>query len=173
VVTTEAFFYALVAWVALGRLAELRIAARHRRALLARGAVEVGARHYPWMVALHTTFLLAAPLEVAFLDRPWLPGLAGISLALVAGATVLRWWVIRTLGERWTTRVLCLPGEPLITGGPYRYLRHPNYLAVVLEIAALPLVHTAYLTAALFTVLNAFLLRHRIRIEEGGLGIRG
>ena len=160
-----------MAAVALGRLVELRVAARHRRALLARGAVEVGAGHYPWMVALHTAFLLAAPLEVWLLERPFLPWLGALSLALVLAATVLRWWVIRTLGERWTTRVLCLPGEPLVTGGPFRYLRHPNYLAVITEIAFLPLVHTAYLTAAVFTVLNLILLRHRVRVEEAGLGI--
>jgi methyltransferase len=162
-------FGVLVVLVALGRLVELRVAARHRRALLAQGAVEVGARHYPWMVALHSAFLIAAPLEVWLFDRPFLPGLAALGLALVLAATGLRWWVIRTLGERWTTRVLCLPGAPLITGGPFRFLRHPNYLAVIVEIAALPLVHSAYLTAGIFTVLNAVLLRHRVRVEEAGL----
>ena len=170
-VETRVLFLLLVALVAIGRLVELRIAARHRRALLAKGAVEVGAVHYPWMVGLHTAFLLAGPLEVWLLDRPFLPWLAAGCLVLVLTATALRWWVIRTLGERWTTRVLCLPGAPLVTGGPFRYLRHPNYLAVIMEIAALPLVHTAYLTAAVFTVLNAVLLRHRIRVEEAGLGI--
>jgi methyltransferase len=81
----------------------------------------------------------------------------------------LRWWVIRTLGERWTTRVLILPGAPLVTGGPFRFLRHPNYLAVIVEIAALPLVHSGYLTAGVFTMLNLALLRVRVRVEEEAL----
>jgi methyltransferase len=82
----------------------------------------------------------------------------------------LRYWVIGTLGHRWTTRVICLPGEPLITTGPYRALRHPNYVAVAAEIVALPLVHSAWLTASLFSFANAWVLRARIRVEEEGLG---
>jgi methyltransferase len=159
----------LVAAVAAGRLVELRIAERHRRSLLARGGVEAGAGHYPWMVALHTAFLIACPLEVWLLDRPFVPGLAAVMLALLVLAVALRWWVIATLGERWTTRILLLPGAAPVTGGPYRVLRHPNYLAVVTEIAALPLVHTAWLTALLFSALNAWLLRVRIRAEEAAL----
>lgn len=159
----------LVAAVALGRLIELRIAERHRRSLLARGGVEAGAGHYPWMVALHMAFLFSCPLEVWLLDRPFLPALAAAMLALLLGAVALRWWVIATLGERWTTRILILPGASPVTGGPYRFLRHPNYLAVAAEIAALPLVHTAWATALAFSVLNFWLLRVRIRAEEAAL----
>lgn len=162
-------FLALVALVALLRLVELRVAARNRRRLLARGGVEVGEGHYPWMVVLHAAWFAGAPLEVWLLGRPFLPLLALPMLALVAGAMALRWWVIATLGERWTTRIVVLPGAAPVTGGPYRLLRHPNYLAVVVEIAALPLVHTAWLTAALFSFANAALLRVRIAAEERAL----
>lgn len=159
----------LVAAVAVGRLIELRIAERHRLSLLARGGVEAGAGHYPWMVALHAAFLISCLLEVWLLDRPFLPALAAAMLALLLGAVALRWWAIATLGERWTTRILILPGASPVTGGPYRVLRHPNYLAVVAEIAALPLVHTAWITALAFSVLNFWLLRVRIRAEEAAL----
>jgi len=163
------FYTLLVAAVALGRLVELRIAERHRRSLVARGGIEAGEGHYPWMVALHTAFLFACPLEVWLLDRPFLPGLAAAMLVLLGAAVALRWWVIASLGERWTTRILVLPGAPLVQGGPFRFLRHPNYLAVVTEIAVLPLVHTAWLTALAFSLLNAWLLRVRIRAEEAAL----
>jgi methyltransferase len=106
---------------------------------------------------------------VWLLDRPLVPPLAVSMLLVLAAAMSLRYWVIGTLGRRWTTRVICLPGEPLITTGPYRALRHPNYLAVVAEILALPLVHTAWLTALLFTLANAWVLRVRMGVEEGGL----
>jgi methyltransferase len=166
---TRLLYTFLVVAVAVGRLIELRIAERHRRSLLARGGVEAGAGHYPWMVALHTAFLISCPLEVWFLDRPFIPLLAAAMLALLLGAVALRWWVIATLGERWTTRILILPGASPVTGGPYRVLRHPNYLAVIAEIAALPLVHTAWVTALAFSVLNIWLLRVRIRAEEAAL----
>ncbi|HYU32336.1 MAG TPA: isoprenylcysteine carboxylmethyltransferase family protein [Thermoanaerobaculia bacterium] len=167
---TRLLYTLLVAAVAAGRLIELRIAERHRRSLRARGGFEAGAGHYPWMVALHTAFLISCPLEVWLLGRPFIPLLAAAMLVLLVGAVALRWWVIATLGERWTTRILVLPGAPPVTGGPYRVLRHPNYLAVAAEIAALPLVHTAWITALAFSVLNAWLLRVRIRAEEAALG---
>ena len=166
---TRLLFTLLVAAAALGRGVELVIAERHRRRLLAKGAVETGAGHYPWMVGLHAAWLAAAPAEVWLLDRPFLPWLAFPMLALFALATALRWWVIAALGERWTTRILVLPEAPLVTGGPYRFLRHPNYLAVVLELAALPLVHTAWLTALLASAANAALLAVRITVEERAL----
>ena len=166
---TRLLFTLLVALVALGRGVELLVAERHRRRLLARGAVEAGAGHYPWMVALHATWLVAAPAEVWLLGRPFLPALAFPMLALFLLATALRWWVIAILGDRWTTRILVPPGEPLVTGGPYRFFRHPNYLAVVVELAALPLVHTAWLTALLASAANAALLAVRITVEERAL----
>lgn len=166
---TRILYTLLVALVALGRLFELRIAEGNRRRLLARGGVEVAPGHYPWMVALHTALLISCPLEVWLLNRPFLPVLAGAMLFLLIAAAALRWWVISTLDGRWTTRIVVLPGVAPVTGGPYRFLRHPNYLAVILEIVSLPLVHTAWLTALVFTLANALLLRVRIRAEESGL----
>jgi methyltransferase len=166
---SRTLFTALVILAAVGRLLELRIANRNRRLLLARGGIEFGEGHYPWMVALHTAWLISCVAEVWLLDRPFIPWLGFVALALFLAAFGLRYWVISTLGERWTTRIVCLPGVAPITGGPYRWLRHPNYLAVVLEIASLPLVHTAWLTALVFSLLDAILLRVRIRAEEEGL----
>lgn len=166
---TRLLYTALVAAVALGRLAELRIAKRNFQSLLARGGVEAGAEHYRWMVLLHVLFLVACPLEVWLLRRPFIPALAAVMLVLLVLAAWLRWWVISSLAGRWTTRVVVLPGVAPVTGGPYRFLRHPNYLAVVVEIFALPLIHTAWLTAVVFSLANAVVLRVRIRAEEAAL----
>jgi methyltransferase len=170
-VDTRVLFTLLVLAAAVGRLLELRVANRNRRRLLARGAVEASPGHYPWMVALHSVWLVSCLVEVWLLRRPFIPALAAVALIVFLGAFALRMWVISTLGERWTTRILCLPGAALVTGGPYRWLRHPNYLAVVLEIASLPLVHTAWLTALVLSLLDALLLRVRIRAEEEALGL--
>jgi methyltransferase len=166
---TRVLFTALVVLVALQRLAELVLSRRNERRLRARGAVEAGAGHYAWMVALHAVFLASCVAEPWWLGRPFVPALAGAALPVLLAATGLRIWTLRTLGGRWTTRVLVLPGAALVTGGPYRLLRHPNYLAVVLEVAALPLVHTAWATALAFSAANALLLRRRIRVEERAL----
>jgi methyltransferase len=166
---TRVLFTVLVLAAAVGRLLELRIANRNRRLLLARGGIEASPGHYPWMVALHSVWLVSCLAEVWLLRRPFVPVLAAAALAVFLGAFALRMWVISTLGERWTTRIVCLPGAALITGGPYRWLRHPNYLAVVLEIVSLPLVHTAWLTSLVFSLLDALLLRVRIRAEEEAL----
>jgi methyltransferase len=166
---TRVLYTGFVALVALGRLAELGLAGRNRRRLIERGGVEVAPGHYRWMVLVHAGLLLACPLEVWLLDRPFLPALAAVMLALFLGAFALRWWVIRTLGERWTTRIVCLPGAAPIQGGPYRFLRHPNYLAVVVEIFALPMIHTAWLSVVVFTVLDGLVLRVRIAAEEEAL----
>lgn len=170
VVLTRVIFTGVVAAVAVQRLLELRLSARHGAALRRRGALEAGASHYPWMVALHAGLLVSAPLEVWLLDRPFVPALAVAMAALMIGATALRYWTIRTLGERWTTRVIYLPGSSAVARGPFRWVRHPNYLAVLVETFALPLLHTAWLTATLFTLLNSVLLRRRIEVEERALG---
>jgi methyltransferase len=163
----------LIAAVALQRLFELRLSARHRRALLARGSTEAAPGHYRAMVLLHAAFLAACPLEVWLLRRSFRPLLALAMAVLLAGATALRVWAIRTLGERWTTRIIVLPGAPLLAGGPYRFLRHPNYLAVATEMAALPLLHGAWLSALVFSAANALVLAVRIPAEEAALGRRG
>ncbi|MGW4983375.1 isoprenylcysteine carboxyl methyltransferase family protein [Streptomyces mirabilis] len=159
----------LVAAVAVERVAELVVARRNERWSTARGAIVTGQGHYPAMVALHTGLLVGCPAEVWLADRPFVPALAWPMLAALAGAQALRWWCIGTLGPRWNTRVMVVPGLPLVTSGPYRLLRHPNYVAVVAEGVALPLAHTAWVTAAVFTVLNAALLTVRIRCENRAL----
>ncbi|MGZ4665761.1 MAG: isoprenylcysteine carboxyl methyltransferase family protein [Frankiaceae bacterium] len=169
-----AWYALLVAAVGVERLAELRVSVRHARWALARGGVESGRDHYPFMVALHVGLLGGCLAEVAFLDRPFLPALGWPALAALLAAQGLRWWCIRTLGPRWNTRVIVVPGLPLVARGPYRWRRlpHPNYLAVAVEGLALPLVHTAWLTATAFTVLDAPLLAARIRCEDAALGRR-
>jgi methyltransferase len=162
-------YAALVGAVAVERLIEMAVSRRNARRLSRRGAVEVGREHYPWMVALHGAFLIACPLEVILLERPFFPWLGWPMLTLVAATMGLRYWVVATLGERWNTRVLYVPGAPLVRGGPFRWIRHPNYLAVVVELAALPLVHTAWLTALAFGLANALLLRRRLRVENDAL----
>ncbi|MEU4088845.1 isoprenylcysteine carboxyl methyltransferase family protein [Streptomyces aureus] len=159
----------LVAAVAAERVGELVVARRNERWSRARGATEAGRGHYPVMVALHTALLVGCPAEVRLADRPFLPVLGWSMLAVLAGAQALRWWCITTLGHRWNTRVIVVPGLPLVARGPYRLLRHPNYVAVVAEGLALPLVHTAWVTAALFTLADAALLTVRIRCENRAL----
>lgn len=168
-IDTRWLYVGLVAAVAAERLVELVITRRHARRLVARGGVVVGQSHYGWMVLLHTTLLIAAPLEVWLAPRRFIAPLAAAALLTVVFTMALRYWVIATLGDRWTTNVVVVPGEALVSGGPFRFLRHPNYLAVVLEVAALPLVHTAWLTAVVYSIANAFLLRTRIRIEDAAL----
>lgn len=145
---------------------------RHERALRARGAVETGAGHYPLMVAVHVAVLGGAAAEVLLCDRPFLPWLGWPMVALVAATMALRYWVVATLGERWATRVLVLPDAPLVAAGPFRFLPHPNYLAVAIEVAALPLVHTAWVTALVCGVANLLVLALRIRVEDAALGRR-
>ncbi|MCY0928035.1 isoprenylcysteine carboxyl methyltransferase family protein [Streptomyces sp. H27-H1] len=159
----------LILLVIAERIAELSVARRNGAWSRARGGLEHGAGHYPAMVALHTALLLGCLVEPEAADRPFLPLLGWASLVLVLAAQGLRWWCISSLGPRWNTRVLIVPGLALITGGPYRYLRHPNYLAVAVEGLALPLVHTAWMTALGFSLLNAALLTVRIRCENEAL----
>lgn len=163
-------YVAVVAATAVERLAELVVSARNARWSFARGGVESGRGHFPAMVALHTALLVACVAEVLLADRPFLAWLGWPMLALVVASQGLRWWCIGTLGPRWNTRVIVVPGLPLVDRGPYRWFRHPNYVAVVVEGIALPLVHTAWVTALVFTVLNAVLLwRFRIPAEERAL----
>lgn len=163
------WFTALVVAVALERLAELVVARRNARWAQARGAVESGAGHYPAMVVLHTGLLAGALLEAWLAGRPFLAWLGWPMLVLVLAAQALRWWCIATLGHQWNTRILVVPGLARVRRGPYRLLPHPNYVAVVVEGAALPLVRTAWVTALVFTVLNAALLRVRIMAENRAL----
>jgi methyltransferase len=152
------WYTVLVLATGVERIAELVVSNRNARWSFARGGVEFGRRHFPPMVALHTGLLLACLAEVWLGGRPFIPWLGWPMFALVLASQGLRWWCITVLGPRWNTRVIVVQGLPLVHRGPYRWLKHPNYVAVIVEGFALPLVHTAWITALVFTVLNAILL---------------
>jgi methyltransferase len=160
----------LILAVGLERLAELVVSKRHATWALERGGREFGRGHYPVMVLVHTLLLVGCLVEVNLLHRPFLPWLGWPMFAVVLLSQGLRWWCVASLGKRWNTLVIVVPGLPLVTRGPYKWLRHPNYVAVVAEGIALPLVHSAWLTAIGFTVANALVLRERLRVENTALG---
>jgi len=167
---TRWLFLGLVLAVAGQRLWELRVSRKHEAQLHAAGAIEHAHEQMPWMTAVHAGWLLCMVLEVFFTERPFLLPLCLVALAFFALGQTLRLLAMRSLGRRWTVKVItpaCT--EAPVSAGIYKYVRHPNYLGVVLEIAALPLVHTAYLSAAFFSVANAVLLWFRIRAEERAL----
>jgi methyltransferase len=157
----------ILAFVVVERLGTLWYGRRNAKALLARGGVEVGTGHYPLLVALHAAWLGALVLFVPR-DAPVAPVMLALFVLLMAG----RGWVLLSLGPYWTTRIITVPGAPLVRRGPYRYLRHPNYLIVAGEVAVLPLVFGAWEIAAIFTGLNTPLLAWRIRIEDRALADR-
>ncbi|MGB7146915.1 isoprenylcysteine carboxyl methyltransferase family protein [Mycobacterium sp.] len=163
-------YYLLILAVGIERLVELLVAKRNARWALAHGGKEFGHNHYPVMVVLHTALLLGCVIEVWALHRPFLPWIGWPMLVAVAVSQILRWWCVTTLGRRWNTRVIVLPESQLVQSGPYRWIHHPNYVAVVAEGVALPLVHGAWLTAIGFTVANALLLTVRIKVENSALG---
>jgi methyltransferase len=154
---------------AIERLIEVRISNRNANWSFEQGGIEKGKGHYPFMVFLHTGFLFACLAEVWLLEREFDPILGYPMLALAILCQLLRWWCISSLGKRWNTRVILVPGLPRLTNGPYRFFSHPNYVAVVLEGLAIPLLHSAYWTAIGFTILNAGLLYIRISCEESAL----
>lgn len=156
-------FYSVFLFVVVQRMAELLHARRNELLIRARGAYEVGAAHYPWLVLLHMGFLVSLLLESSreSLSIPLLVVYLLLQLARV--------WCIRTLGLFWNTKILILPGGERIATGPYRFLRHPNYVVVSLEIAVLPLIFEAYVTALVFTLLNSAMLAVRISVEERAL----
>ena len=155
---------AILGFVTLQRLAELILSQRNTKRLLARGAYEVAPEHYPFLVLLHATWL-----AVLWFFGPG-PPIHLIPLALFAILQLCRVWVISTLGERWTTRIIVLPGAPLVTSGPYRWVNHPNYLIVIGEFAVLPLVFGLPMVAIVFSLLNAAILAVRIKSENRALG---
>ncbi|MHB8799570.1 MAG: isoprenylcysteine carboxyl methyltransferase family protein [Thermoanaerobaculia bacterium] len=167
---SAAIYLGLLFLLVCERGAELVVSRRNARRAFAAGGVETGRRAYAVMVAVHALFPLACAGEVLLLKRAF-PGAAGFAALTVAlAAQALRWWAVAALGHRWNTRIIVVPGGSPVTGGPYRFLRHPNYLAVVLEMAAVPLTHGAWLTALVFSALNAALLAVRIPAEERALG---
>lgn len=167
--TSLTAFVVVVALVVAERLVELVVSNRNASWSLARGGRETGRGHYPVMVAVHTGFL-AAMLVEAFVRRPEPTAALAWSMMLLAVlAQGLRWWCIATLGRRWNTRVIVIPGLPAVRSGPYRLLAHPNYVAVVVEGVALPLIHACWITAVGFTIANAAVLRTRLKVENVAL----
>jgi methyltransferase len=163
---TKIAFLILLACVGLERMVELQVSRRHQHELANSGARKHRDPQYRWMIALHTGVLIGAAVEVLLLRRPFIPWLAFPSVVLFALATLLRWWVIRTLGVHWNTEVVDSAPLGVITDGPFRWIRHPNYLGVFVELIALPLIHAAWITAIFAAVGNTFVLRNRLSVEE-------
>jgi len=164
-------YIAFVLATGVERLYELRVSKRNAATAFAQGGREYGQRHFPWMVALHTGLLLACIAEVVLLDRPFIPWLGWPMLVIAVLCQAARYWIISSLGSQWNTRVIVVPGAArVVARGPYRWFTHPNYVVVAVEGIALPLVHTAWITAIAFTVLNAvLLLAFRIPTENRAL----
>ena len=171
VTASEALYLGFLAALGLERLLELRRSARNAAWAFERGGIEVGRGHWRAMQLLHGVFLVACALEVVWGQRPFRPALGLPMLALALAAQALRHWAIASLGPHWNVRVIVVPGAPVVRRGPYRFLRHPNYAAVVVEGFAVPLVHGAWVTALAFSLANAALLAVRIRCEEGALAL--
>jgi len=159
-------FLVLLGAVAAMRLVELRISRRHQREMVARGAAKVDDPRFRWMVFLHTSVLIGAAVEVVFLHRPLYPVLAAIFFAIFLAANLVRWWVIRTLGDHWNVQVVNSTSLGVVTSGPFRYVRHPNYAAVFVEMLALPLIHSAWITALAGSLAHIFVLSQRLATEE-------
>jgi methyltransferase len=169
-VSSQTLYMALIGAVYAERLLELAVSARNARRLLAAGGVEAGRRHFAAIAVFHALFPAACAAEVLGFHRAFAGPLGWLALGFLLAAQALRWWCVAALGGRWTVRVITLPGVPPVTGGPYRRLRHPNYVAVAVEVAALPLVHGAWLVAVAASAIDAVLLGVRIRCEERALG---
>lgn len=167
--TSTTWFLLLLAAVGVERVIELVISQRHIAWAKARGGAELGRDHYAAMVIIHVGLLAGSALEVVLLGSVFLPWLGWPALVGVVLAQGLRWWCIATLGKQWNTRIVVVPGAGRVTGGPYRRFRHPNYLAVAVEGVCLPLVHTAWITATLFTIANSWVMRQRIPAENKAL----
>lgn len=164
-ISVIAFLGLLVAVGAL-RILELGISKRHQKRIVADGGSKISDPKFRWMVLLHTGVLIGAAVEVVFLHRPFIPALAAISFVLFLVANIVRWWVIRTLGEHWNVQVMDSTKLGVVTTGPFRYVRHPNYAAVFLEMFFLPLIHSAWITAVAGSVAHAVVLSQRLSTEE-------
>lgn len=161
-------FFIILSLVILQRLLELVIARKNEKRMLAKGAYEVGANHYPYMIALHTGFFISLIIEVVFFDRGLSPYFLWLFILFLA-VQGLRIWCLASLGPFWNTKIIILPGANVVAKGPYLYIRHPNYLIVCIEIALIPLMFGAYYTAIAFTILNLLMLSVRIPTEEKAL----
>lgn len=168
VAVPRAWVFVILGLVAAQRFAELFISRRHERALRAQGAVEHGAAHYPFIVAVHAGWLAALAIWCAIMP----PAISPVLIALYVALQPIRMWVIASLGRYWTTRIITLPTAPLVRRGPYRFIKHPNYVVVALEIALLPVALCAWPIALVFSILNGAVLWVRIRAENQALAVR-
>jgi methyltransferase len=161
-------FFAFLLIVILQRTSELALAKRNEKVLKSQGAIEFDKNGYRVIVSMHVVFFISLICEKVYVNRTlnkhWI-----FFISIFAVAQILRYWAIRCLGVHWNIKVLAIPGKKLVTRGPYRYVRHPNYVAVITEIATIPLIFSCYITATVFSLLNLILLRRRIKIEEDAL----
>lgn len=155
--------------IVIERLYELKISKKNAAAVLGKGGIEAGREHFPYMVVLHMTFFAAIPYEVFKFELQFNPELALTMGLIVALSMALRYWAIISLGIFWNTRVIVLPGHKAIIKGPFRWIRHPNYVAVIIEMAAIPLFYGAWRTALVYSFLNFLMLKTRISVEEQAL----
>jgi methyltransferase len=162
-------FTILIISVAIERVVELTVSKRNLAWSKDHGAIEFGFGHYPFMVILHTCLLVGSLAEIYISKPKLIPGLAWTMFVLVVASQILRWWCVITLGKRWNTRIVIVPNVPAVTSGPYKFLAHPNYIAVIVEGFALPMVGFSWITATVFTALNIPLLTVRIRAENKAL----
>jgi methyltransferase len=159
-------YLCLLAGVGLLRVVELRISRRHQERMLADGAVRVPEPHFKWIVVVHTGVLVGAALEVVLLKRPFLPVLGTLMFVLFLASNLVRLWVVLALGQLWSVQVMDSTQLGVVTTGPFRFVRHPNYTGVILEMISLPLIHTAWITAAATSAAYSMALSLRVRAEE-------
>lgn len=159
-------YLGLLLGVAALRLFELRVSRRNQEQMIARGATKVDKPQFRWMVLAHTLVLSGSALEVVFLRRPFFPVLAGVMFALFLASNLVRLWVVRTMGQLWNVQVMDSTGLGVVTSGPFRFVRHPNYAAIFVEMFSLPLIHTAWITAMVGTLAYAAVISQRISVEE-------
>ena len=162
-------YLGLLAATGAGRLAEMRLSRRNQQRLLSRGASRVSEPHFRWMVALHAGVLIGAGVEVIVFHRPLIPALAIPMAVFFLLSNGLRWWVIRTLRGHWNVQVMDSARLGVVTAGPYRWIRHPNYVAVFVELIALPLIYTAWITALCAALCNVWVLHERLAVEDAVL----
>ncbi|MCX6118129.1 MAG: hypothetical protein NT027_11350 [Proteobacteria bacterium] len=164
-------FYLIVIGITIAeRLYELKVANRNYAESMAKGGVEFGSSHYPYMVIMHTLFLIACLVEPKLNSSLAIhPFISIVAILCIIGSQTVRWWIINTLSTQWNTRVVVVPGAKRVTSGPFRYLTHPNYTVVATELIALPMLHGAWITALTFTIANIILMKTRITIENEAL----
>jgi methyltransferase len=163
---TRIAYLALLAVVGLGRIVELKISRTNQKDMASRGAARVTEPHFQWMVIVHTAVLIGAAAEVVFLRRPLIPALAIPMTILFLLSNALRWWVIRTLRSHWNVQIVNSAPLGVVSDGPYRWVRHPNYAAVFVELIALPLIYTAWISALVAAIGNGLVLHSRLAVED-------